>query len=109
MYGQPIFQKPCQERLQENALRKTWYRKTVKPDSERNGLRPNRHRVVKYIVGIVTPFDALKEGIKSILAIKKLWPVRICQHIGVRIIDIAALEVFPPPWSAFVLFVDLGA
>jgi hypothetical protein len=83
--------------------------KTGLNDNVDCGLRPDRHGVMEDIVGIVTLFDLLKEGIKFSFAVIKLRPEGIGEHICVGIVDVAALVLSVVPRSSFVVLIGVGA
>src|SRR5487761_876773 len=74
-----------------------------------SALRTYRHGVMKDVIRIVTPFDALQEWIKALVAVIKLWPVSVLQHVLVRIVDIAALVVIIGVGRSLVVRVRIGA
>ena len=78
-------------------------------DNAECGSRPDRHGVMEDIVGIVTLFDLLKEGVKFALAVIKLWPEGVGEHICVGIVDVATLVLSVVPRGSFVIWIGVGA
>ena len=64
---------------------------------------PYRHRVMENIVGIVLSLHALQKRIKSLVSVIQFRPVIVCQHVDIRIIDIATLVMRVPVRCALML------
>ena len=74
----------------------------------KSGSRPDRHGVMKDVVGIVTPFDLLKEGEKFTFAVIKLRPEGIGEHVSVGIVDVTPFVLFVVPRGSLVVRIGIG-
>jgi len=64
---------------------------------------PNRHRVMEDVVGIVLLLDALQEWIVVAGSVVELRPEVVLEHVGIGVVDVAALVAISPEWGSAVL------